>query len=197
MTRKFIAKHREQQGAALVVAMLILAVLTLIGLGAMGTSALELLMAGNTQVQSGTLARTESIIASAEAGIEALVENRRKNGTPLNFAEKPGYYYPVGTTPVKALPDGANLASPAWWRSASVGASVLGINDDNDSLGTIDGKYIVEYLGCQVPPGEPPNSCQSGIAGSAVHVHRITAYSESVKGAERIVQVTYATLDPL
>lgn len=189
--------NSAQRGAALVVAMLLLAVLTLIGLGAMGTSALELLMAGNTQSQSGTLTRTESVLATAEAGVEALVQNRKRTGTPLDFGAKPGYYHPTGTTPVKPLPAGADLASPEWWRSASVGRDVLGVNDDSDSGGTIDGKYLVEYLGCQVPPGEPPHSCQTGIAGSSVHVHRITAFSESGKGAERIVQVTYATLDPL
>jgi type IV pilus assembly protein PilX len=58
-----IAARREQRGAALVVGMLLLLVLTLLAISGMNTASLELAMAGNMQYR-------ESAFQAAEGGVE-------------------------------------------------------------------------------------------------------------------------------
>lgn len=96
--------HTRQRGAALVVGLLLLLVLTLLAISGMNTASLELVMAGNTQFQ-------QNAFQAAEAGIErALIEgefNPSEESEPL-----PADGEPFNVTIERQL-DG--VAQPAIW----------------------------------------------------------------------------------
>lgn len=70
-TNSNVKMHGRQRGAALVVGMIMLAILTLLAITAMNTSSTELVMAGNEQFR-------ERAFQMAEAGIERAVRDLSK-----------------------------------------------------------------------------------------------------------------------
>jgi type IV pilus assembly protein PilX len=95
-----LARPRER-GAALVVGMILLLVLTVLGISGMITAALELQMAGNTQFQ-------ERAFQAAEQGIEAVMvdPNLSTNWTMANMIDSSSSTY-------AAQHKQANVGSPA------------------------------------------------------------------------------------
>lgn len=73
---KHSRSHRKQNGAALVVGLILLVAVTLMALAGMNSSTLDLMMAGNEQFRSRSF-------AAAETGIEVAM----KNGTAFNTSQ--------------------------------------------------------------------------------------------------------------
>lgn len=92
-THRPIAAKRAQRGAALVVGMLLLLVLTLLAISGMNTASLELAMAGNLQYH-------ENAFRAAETGVER--------------AMVVGMFNPDPSLPAQRLPetDGETIAIP-------------------------------------------------------------------------------------
>jgi type IV pilus assembly protein PilX len=111
MNRKHIAHLRSQRGAALVVGMLLLLVLTVLAISGMNTASTELVMAGNTQFR-------ENAFQAAETGIsQALINGAFNPGVP---APETLAATVIGTTDTYSAViarqlDGA--AQPALWGS--------------------------------------------------------------------------------
>ena len=77
------SRNRSQSGAALVVGLLLLLVLTLLAISGITTATLELQMAGNEQYQ-------ERAFQAAETGIEQAIENATfDTTTPSTAADQP------------------------------------------------------------------------------------------------------------
>jgi type IV pilus assembly protein PilX len=136
------APHRQQQGVALVVALILLVIMTLLGLGAMRTSTLEEKMAANTFDRSLSFQSTEAALRDAEAIIGA---------APPTPAPGSGCVAGICETPTPT-------ATPRWQSSTFTGwqtatAVVSG------SI-TITPQYFIEYLGNTFPcrPGDPSTS---------------------------------------
>lgn len=102
-----------QRGAALVVGLLLLLVLTLLAISGMNTASLELVMAGNTQYH-------ENAFQAAETGIEQALENGKYN--PAAIPEKPAQETVTGTTDdhykITITPQLSGAAQPALWGSS-------------------------------------------------------------------------------
>ncbi len=100
-TPNVLRAPRRERGAALVVGMILLLVLTVLGISGMITAALELQMAGNTQFQ-------ERAFQAAEQGIEAVVTdpNLSTNWTMANMTNS-------GSSTYAAQNKQANVGSPA------------------------------------------------------------------------------------
>ncbi len=64
-----MSSRTKQQGAALVVSLVILTVMTLIGVTAMSQSGLETLMAGNFQTQTSSMSQAENQLTQAEQSL--------------------------------------------------------------------------------------------------------------------------------
>ena len=104
--------RRSERGAALVVGMILLLVLTLLAVSGMNTASTELVMAGNEQFQ-------ENAFQTAEIGIEQGMRNGAFNpGTasePLGTLNVPnsstGDTYTVAITPWPTI----NAPMPAMW----------------------------------------------------------------------------------
>ncbi|HEX6217244.1 MAG TPA: pilus assembly PilX N-terminal domain-containing protein, partial [Vicinamibacterales bacterium] len=113
-TSRPIPAQRTQRGAALVVGMLLLLVLTLLAISGMNTASLELAMAGNMQYH-------ENAFQAAETGVEqAMVLGMFNPGDlPQRLPETDGATTPIGSTgdayfaTITPQLDGA--AQPALW----------------------------------------------------------------------------------
>jgi len=166
MTNHFSASR--QRGLALIMSLVILLVLTLLGVAAMNTSNLQLLMTGNSQYQTTALNTAEGVIRDAENFVASYV-----NGTATLPAS--GYYdLPGGASPIEL--NGFD------WSSANVVTSG-------------SSQYIIEYTGdTNLDSASIAWRQSNGIAGSTVSVFRITARSPASRGAMRYVQSIFVTL---
>lgn len=162
---------QRQKGAALIVSLLLLVVMTILGLSVMRTVTLEEKMAAHTFDRSLSFQSTESALREAEAYV--------KNNSPA----------PTGSTCTAATGVCGMLASgpERWldpdfdtWKSATAVA--------NGAI-SITPEYIIEYMGNTFPclPGDLT-------AGSNCKRYRITARSNA--GDDRaavMLQSIYAT----
>ena len=161
----------HQHGAALIMSLVILVILTLLGIASMNTANLQLLMTGNAQYQTVALSRAEQVIREAEAVVNAIVSG-------VTPAITDGYHNRSG---IAAL-DLTNFNWPD--------------NQTGDSTLVANSKYIIEYSGDKPLPsttfkfinGKP-------IIGDKVSVYRITARTLATRGAVRLVQSIYVTLN--
>jgi len=87
----------RQRGAALIVGLILLLVLTVLGVSTMRTASLELVMAGNVQFR-------ENAFQLASSGLDSVVEEARAGAFDLVPAD--GWQLDLGVTPIEAL-DGA------------------------------------------------------------------------------------------
>jgi len=161
----------RQQGLALIMSLVILLVLTLLGVTAMNTSNLQLLMTGNSQYQTTALNIAEGVIRIAEDEVAGLV------GVTGATWPTSGYYDISGSGSLK------DIFSNVDW-------------DDSTQVATEgSSQYIIEYTGVQTLDSASAQWRQdNGIIGDDVSVFRITARTPSTRGAVRYVQSIFVTL---
>lgn len=160
----------HQSGVALVVALILLVIMTLAGLAAMRTVALEERMSGQTYDRSISFQAAEAALVEGEALVDIASPPTPTSGCSLGVCAPP-----LPNVPERWL-DGTftNWASGATIASGGI---------------SITPQYIVEYLGDTFPcnPGSPmgTNDCKR---------YRITARSNA--GADRasvVLQTIFAT----
>jgi len=91
---RFPSNPTRQRGAALIVGLIMLLVLTVLGVSTMRAASLELVMAGNVQYR-------ENAFQLASSGLDTVLQQTRNNAVPLNAAV--GWQQDLGTTRVEAL----------------------------------------------------------------------------------------------
>lgn len=172
MTRRTLLSSRSagaQRGVVLIVALVLLAIMSLVGLNAMRSVSSEERMAGHTYDRSVSFQAAESALREAEAFVSL---NKPTAGASCA----------AGICPAPLATDTPRWLDPSFtaWQDGTVIAS-----------GSINltPQYIVEYLGntFECEPGSPSTS-------SDCKRYRITARSNA--GADRaavMVQSTYAT----
>jgi type IV pilus assembly protein PilX len=158
----------RQQGLAMVMSLVILLILTLLGITAMNTSNLQLLMTGNSQYQMTALNIAEDIIHTAEDTVLDIVGGAAKPAS--------GYYDISGGAAE------VNLTDFKW--------------ADADVIVQGTSKYIIEYAGDTVLDAASLAWRQDeGIFGDTVSVFRLTSRSPSSRGAMRYVQSIFVTIN--
>lgn len=163
-----VFRRRRQQGVVLVVALVLLAIMALVGLNAMRSVSLEERMAGHTYDRSVSFQAAEAALREAEA----FVATNRPEPTACN----------AGVCPAPAASD-----TPRWldntftgWRSATT---------LNNAGVSITPQYLVEYLGNTF-------ECEPGSAATTSDCKRYRITARSNAGADRsvvIVQSMFAT----
>ena len=73
------ARHRKQRGAALVVGLMLLAILTLLAISGMNTASTELVMAGNEQFREGAFQASEAGIEQQLLKLDAIPPDTTKS----------------------------------------------------------------------------------------------------------------------
>ena len=142
---------RRQQGAALVVGMILLMVLTLLAISGMNSATLELQMAGNAQY-------SENAFQAAETGIEEAMRDAQVNGTNTANIDPEVTDVVAGTTTdhykilTRHNPDNGVTNVPAGGFSMGVGKGFSAYHFDVTSTGTssrdatqthVQGFYVV------------------------------------------------------
>jgi type IV pilus assembly protein PilX len=145
------AGARRQRGAALVVSMILLMVLTLLAISGMSTATLELQMAGNAQ-------SSENAFQAAETGVEEALRDARLNGVNTANVDPEVTETVAGTTTdrYKILtqhdPDNGVTKVPSGGFSMGVGKGFSAYHFDVTSTGTssrnatqthVQGFYVV------------------------------------------------------
>ena len=165
----------KQRGVSLIVAMIMLLVLTLIGVGSMNTAIVELKMASSAQQQSRALNRADELLRVGEEKVLEMVDDP----AAFNYNTPDDGYY------LKA--DNIDVYDIDW-----AGQNLTSIEGD-----TPEDRYVVEYMGPETIPGGSQKIATDGrIIGGAVHSNRITSRSATGKNALRLVQSIYVTASP-
>ncbi|TXF11950.1 pilus assembly PilX family protein [Pelomicrobium methylotrophicum] len=160
-----------QDGASLIVALVMLAVLMLMGVSAYVVSTNQFRMAANLQYQNVALANAESALATAENWIAANYNH------PGFITRTPGGLYPTGTAP--------DPLTMTWDDSTSIKVDPSGSQ-----------RFMIELLAAdRVLPSNSVGNCnvygQSGPC-PRVNVYRLTARGTSVLGTTKFVQSVFA-----
>lgn len=158
----------RQRGAALVVALILLLVMTILGVTALNSSILQGFMSASYQEQTVRLATAENILLEGEFDVEELVAN----GVLTRGSLPNRYYFNLDADPTDEF-FAAELAQE--WPAAS--------------------NFVIEYMGEFEIPGESV-AVGGGLEDSLIHVFRVSARSvpPDERGGLRIVQSLYVTL---
>jgi len=144
------AGARRQSGAALVVGMILLMVLTLLAISGMNGATLELQMAGNAQY-------SENAFQAAETGVEEALREARINGVNTANVDPEKTETVAGTTDAYTIqtlhnPDNGVTKVPSGGFSMGVGKGFSAYHFDVTSTGTssrsatqthVQGFYVV------------------------------------------------------
>lgn len=182
----------RQHGAALIAALVFLAMLTLLGLAAMGT---------NRAQQRETYGVSEQALAfqAAETGAadgEKWIENQASQPVPdcvLTCAEPTSIW--DGTSP-SPMVNFLNLKSVAWWEihgrryghTYEAGQPVAALPDQVITGVALTPRYVIEHLG-----KDPTSSLVPGSPAYTLWYYRVTARGTGVQpDPPSIVQTVYA-----
>ncbi|AFU98918.1 pilus assembly PilX family protein [Simiduia agarivorans] len=168
--------NRNQQGATLVVAMVLLLVMSLIGLSSVVSSTLQEKMASNAQQRTLARAAAESGLAAAERFIATQITATSKL---IQFnGDNTGYYsaYPVPgiileTKLAKQVTDLADAADPSIWTAANS----VEVDDLSSAVQSKKPRYTIEYVGRRSQSGISVWSPSAVIERGAPHIFKVTA----------------------
>ncbi len=161
-----------ERGAALVVSLILLLIMTVIGVAAMNGARLEVSMAGMMQREEVALRAAERTLSAAEGYIENLISNEPDYTVGGNYSEEAEL----------------DVSKTDWTDIARLTKADFGELGEQDA-------FVVQYLD-SVPVGgssvvDVP--ADQTLPGDQVNVYRITTRSETEGKAVRIVESTYTT----
>jgi hypothetical protein len=168
----------RQRGAVLIVSLVFLTILTILGVTALNTSALQNTMASNFQFQIGAMEDAEVSVGMGEDVALDIVDTSGASNLGFEvFGTASNEYHLAGTI---------DTANPDW---LAAGYS---------PKATANGEYVIEYAGIvDMGSGNAVNIGNGGAtSGNTGHVFLISARSETSKGATRTLQTTLVTLVP-
>ncbi len=174
-----VHRTNSQRGAALIVSMVMLAVITLIGVMAMRNSRLEWLMTNNSRFQTDAAMRARSAVRDGEITVISTPS------ASIIWDSTPGFYNSATLTNTKDPRKTSN-----WSNISAITAVTLS-----------PARYIVEYLEQSCLANSPPYNtaivCTS-VPGSIylrMSSYRVWALATDGKGAARIAQSTFRKID--
>ena len=182
---KYTNSIRKQQGAALLVSMTMLFLVTIIVLTAARVSNLELIMGINTQNAAVALMRAESSSLDGEIRIED------------DFGGAPTFDFSVDPDDGLYLDDEIDLSTLDWQNmpyevfvrnGAELIPGVPGGMGDNVR------EYVIEYVG-SVPLTGGSLAAGAGAAMGKRYLYRVSGRGLATKRSARVVQTIFATVE--
>lgn len=197
----------SQQGAVLIVSLILLLVMTLIGVSNMRSSSLQLNMAANTQARNDAFHAAEFTLAAIENDIQVNLDFSPGDnlwncnaGAEYCFTEDcSGGMCFEGDYPEDAMNkiqcdmenlDENNIPEVIWLREISADTKVW--DDDSKHVtfevqnSDIEPKYIVEFL-CYVSTDPGNEDCSEAAQGFCAPFFRITVLAESDQGNAKVM----------
>jgi type IV pilus assembly protein PilX len=169
--------RQRQAGVALIVALIMLLLITLIGLAAARNQGLETRMASNTQNRNKALQNAETGLRNAEDGLQQGIYKDFTGNTGGLFALAPNattlpQYLCITTWPIYA-----NATLPGCGATAT--ATTLTSTDAGINAHF---QFIIEQLPSVVSAGGSISTCQYNCGTPPVQVYRITSYGYGTGG---------------
>lgn len=182
-TRMHVTIASRQQGASLLVVLILLLVMTLLGLAILRSTLMQERMSANLYDRSLSFQSAETALREAEARIK----QSELSGVRLGFdCSVVGMICP--SIPTNALSGAACSGGKYCWTTMSAGNQVL-------STGMVP-QYYIEYMGKYTNEDDlglasSANANQYGGSGGVPlqHFYRITARSHNPSGSDRSVVV--------
>lgn len=179
---KINLNKRQQRGATLVVAMIVLMVLMILGVGAVMTANTQFKMAGNLQFENLAKDRAENQVTAAENWL-----SQADNPAHSQFINNPGFTaYSVAT---KELHPSGHLASIGISDPLNMSNAQWIANSTSTALQT-DG-YMIEMLGADLPPPGASKVIDPKAPCNKYNLFLITSRGSSPRGATRLIQSVY------
>ena len=176
----------RQQGATLVIALLILVLIMMIGISAISTSNTQYKLAGNLQFEDVAMNNAETAVTTAENWLaDRAVKNFDDAGFKLTANEKVGLIKFDPVTPRPANRD-ATLLAMAWTDPEGKSISVTGIRQ----------RYVIEKLsqGNRLQGSGVGEGGRASAPCNLVNTYLITGRGTSERGAVRFVQSYFSVL---
>ena len=145
MTRTDPPRFRTQQGAALIVGMVLLVVLTLLAISGMNTATTELLMAGNEKYQ-------ENAFQAAETGIERTMATAAFNPAAMPPPDPPQVDLGDGSNYEAIVVPRGSSPPPPGYSIGTFGAEHFEIQSTGNSLRNATSSHV-QGLFLVVPTG--------------------------------------------
>lgn len=169
--------RKRQQGATLVVAMMVLVLIMMIGIAAVNTSSTQFTLAGNLQFEDSAMNNAETAVSDAESWLKA---NYTHDGFSTRDETASGQLYPVPAT-------GAQPVDPLTldWSSDETSVSVGG--NDNQ-------RYFIQLLSRNnslLGSNQAVGGRKSAVCNK-VNTYLISGRGLSARGASKIVQSYYS-----
>ena len=162
--KTFKKTQKKQSGAALLVALVMLLISTIVGLAAIRSATQQTKLSTNMYDRSLAYQAAEAALQAAEREIESL-EYKKKLGTNCLSAEDHKTLYPnevYESITCAAMPASTFTEVVDGWKEVT-----LKINDDNKFLTLgLTPQYYIERIGLMIPEGTSANGSY-GIANSA------------------------------
>jgi Tfp pilus assembly protein PilX len=177
----------RQQGATLVIAMLILVLIMMIGITAVSTSNTQFKLAGNLQFEDGAMNSAETAVTTAENWL-ATGTNFKDAGFTTYDTTKPELL-PIGRLASRTSPNN-NPLTMSWSDTSSRSVKSDGSLDDDTQ------RYMIELqstgnrltTSSQVSGGRTSSGCNQ------VNTYLITSRGQSHRGATKFIQSFYSVL---
>lgn len=161
----------HQKGAALIVSLLILLVMTVLGVSAMSTSVLQERMANNHHQRQVAFQAAEAALRAAEGFLVTNITSVAALRTNFNNAAPVAGLYsersPVTGDNTRPLPAGVDLYDDTGWLAAGNAVEVVTVNNVQQRP-----RYIVEYVG---RVGPAPTNYSSKKQDTRQYGFRVTA----------------------
>ncbi len=159
---------KQQRGAVLVMALLMLFVLTLIGVSSINTTTMEEKMSGNTLNRHLAFQAAESVLREAEKFIQAAIIIPTAQFSDAGL----GGLYTLGNGP-----SSTEAVDPAWWTANNT----VDYADTQQGIKT-QPQYVIKYLGSSTQTAPTNINLLGGGSGGGggnaqapIHSYRITA----------------------
>lgn len=188
--RSHSVQEKQQKGATLIVALVILLLITILGAATIRTATVEERMASSARNKDIALQAAEAALVTAEGVVEALTSTSNFNANCTN-----GLCTPLLSATNGERWENASLCSnKGIWDCGSV-ALATSIFTASDSIYAAPPRYFIELLTDFEPTGDNMNMYNYGseITNTDITVFRITAigYGGSTD-AKVLLQSTYA-----
>jgi Tfp pilus assembly protein PilX len=184
-SRRLVRPPSGQRGVALLIAMLLLALMMLVGTGSLESAIVEHKVSGSMRDRSASFEGAEAATLQSFAQLRQLVANG--SGEPV---ETGGHFYggrlpPSGSGAVAE----SNTAALQFWRSWGMPTDGSMETTLPESIASVDKtRYVIERMLID-DEGEP-----SGPATYPLNYSRLTVYGKGDAAAEVLLQSTLVTL---
>lgn len=166
-----------QRGAALLVSLILLVVITLVGLAAIGTTILQNRMAANQYDRQIAFQATEGALSVADAAITGNPSITFTTPAPAGIED---CSTPAGTTTPTHVCQADPFSDPNLATGGGTISNVTTAQFNPGSLAAAQPQYVIQYLGCFAGPQQKirnPNPAAPPNPPDTYYFYRITARS--------------------